>query len=93
MITKLWNTNHRPERVRPAFEASRQRLRLDYIDSYIMHTPFAFLPGSEQDPRDEHGNVMYDDAVTLVDTWRGMESLVTTGAAGPSAWQTSRSRS
>src|SRR3954463_11617135 len=32
VITKLWNTNHRPERVRPAFEASLARLRLDYVD-------------------------------------------------------------
>lgn len=22
VVTKLWNTNHRPERVKPAFEAS-----------------------------------------------------------------------
>jgi diketogulonate reductase-like aldo/keto reductase len=28
VTTKLWNDNHRPERVKPAFEASRQRLRL-----------------------------------------------------------------
>src|ERR1700744_4924179 len=25
LATKLWNTNHRPERVEPAFEASRER--------------------------------------------------------------------
>src|ERR1700729_2526041 len=27
VTTKLWNSNHRPERVKPAFDASRQRLR------------------------------------------------------------------
>src|SRR3984957_8451968 len=32
VITKLWNTNHRPERVKPAFEASLKRLQLDYVD-------------------------------------------------------------
>ena len=32
VTTKLWNTNHRPERVRPAFEASLRRLQLHYID-------------------------------------------------------------
>src|SRR6201985_178325 len=26
VTTKLWNTNHRPDRVGPAFEASRDRL-------------------------------------------------------------------
>jgi diketogulonate reductase-like aldo/keto reductase len=42
ITTKLWNTNHRPERVKPAFDASRRRLQLDCIDCYIIHTPFAF---------------------------------------------------
>jgi diketogulonate reductase-like aldo/keto reductase len=39
VTTKLWNNNHRPERVKPAFEASRQRLRLDYVDSYLVIPP------------------------------------------------------
>ena len=79
MTTKLWNTNHRPERVEPAFEASMDRLGLDYLDLYLIHTPFAFQPGDEQDPRDQNGNVIYDRGVTLLDTWRAMESLVDSG--------------
>ena len=77
--TKLWNSNHRPERVKPAFDASRRRLQLDDIDCYLIHTPFAFQPGDEQDPRDEHGRVIYDSGVTLVDTWRALERLVDDG--------------
>ena len=61
--TKLWNTNHRPERVKPAFEASHRRLQIDYVDCYLIHTPFAFRPGDEQDPRDERGQVIYDSGV------------------------------
>ena len=79
VTAKLWNTNHRPERVQPAFEASLQRLGLDYADAYLVHTPFAFQPGDEQDPRDQNGNVLYDDGVTLFETWRAMESLVDRG--------------
>jgi aldehyde reductase len=79
VTTKLWNTNHRPERVEPAFEESLKRLRLNYLDLYLMHTPFAFQPGDEQDPRDQNGNVIYDSSVTLLDTWRAMESLVDGG--------------
>jgi alcohol dehydrogenase (NADP+) len=79
VTTKLWNTNHRPERVEPAFEASLKRLRLDYLDLYLIHTPFAFQPGEDQDPRDENGNVIYDKSVTLLDTWRAMEQLVDGG--------------
>ena len=49
VATKLWNNNHRPERVKPAFEASLKRLQLDYVDLYLIHTPFAFQPGDDQD--------------------------------------------
>jgi alcohol dehydrogenase (NADP+) len=79
VTTKLWNTNHRPERVEPAFDASLDRLRLKYLDLYLMHTPFAFQPGDEQDPRDQDGNVIYDGGVTLIDTWSAMEDLVDSG--------------
>jgi diketogulonate reductase-like aldo/keto reductase len=79
VTTKLWNTNHRPERVKPAFDGSRRRLQIDTVDCYIIHTPFAFRPGDEQDPRDEHGQVIYDSGVTLVDTWRALERLVDEG--------------
>ena len=76
ITTKIWNTNHRPERVRPAFDGSRRRLQIDYVDCYVVHTPFAFQPGDEQDPRDANGKVIYDSGITLTDTWRGMEALV-----------------
>src|SRR6202161_1254121 len=74
--TKLWNTNHRPERVKPAFEASLKKLQLDYLDLYLIHTPFAFQPGDVQDPRDSDGNVIYDKGVTLLETWGAIEKLV-----------------
>src|SRR6516225_11110110 len=79
VTTKLWNSNHRPERVEPAFKASLDRLGLEYLDLYLIHTPFAFKPGDEQDPRDENGDILYDHEVTLLDTWRAMESLMDHG--------------
>src|SRR3954471_22187001 len=79
IATKLWNNNHRPERVKPAFEASLKKLQLDYVDLYLIHTPFAFQPGDEQDPRDANGNVIYDKGVTLLETWRALEELVREG--------------
>jgi alcohol dehydrogenase (NADP+) len=79
VTTKLWNSNHRPERVEPAFEASLERLRIKYLDLYLIHTPFAFQPGDDQDPRDQNGNVIYDGGVTLLDTWKAMETLVAHG--------------
>jgi len=79
VATKLWNTNHRPERVKPAFEASLRKLQIDYLDLYLIHTPFAFQPGDVQDPRDANGNVIYDSSVTLLDTWGALEELVDEG--------------
>lgn len=79
VTTKLWNTNHRPERVKPAFESSCRRLRLDYIDCYLIHTPFAFQPGDDMDPRDGDGKVIYDRGISLGDTWRALEGLVDGG--------------
>lgn len=79
VTTKLWNTNHRPERVKPALDASLRRLRLDHVDCYLIHTPFAFRPGDEQDPRDKSGQVIYDPGVTLVETWHALERLVDDG--------------
>ena len=79
VTTKLWNTNHRPERVEPAFQGSLERLGITYLDLYLSHTPFAFQPGDDFDPRDKDGNVIYDRDVTLLDTWRAMETLVDHG--------------
>jgi diketogulonate reductase-like aldo/keto reductase len=79
VTTKLWNTNHRPERVKPAFDASCRRLQVDYVDCYIIHTPFAFRPGDDQDPRDDQGRVIYDSGVSLLETWQALERLVDDG--------------
>jgi diketogulonate reductase-like aldo/keto reductase len=79
VTTKLWNNNHRPERVKPALKASLHRLGLDAADLYPVHTPFAFQPGDDQDPRHPDGDVIYDDGVTLEETWAAMETLVDEG--------------
>src|SRR6201995_2879870 len=79
VTTKLWNNNHRPERVRPALQASLHRLGLDVADLYLVHTPFAFQPGDDQDPRHPDGAGIYDDGVTLAETWSAMEALVDEG--------------
>lgn len=82
ITTKLWNSNHRPARVAPAFEASLDRLRIKYLDLYLIHTPFAFQPGDNPDPRDQQGNVIYDREITLLDTWKALETLVDRGKCG-----------
>ena len=36
---KLWNTNHRPEHVRPDLEETLKDLQVSYVDSYLIHWP------------------------------------------------------
>lgn len=42
VTTKLWNADHGYDRARAAFDASLQRLGLDYMDLYLLHWP---VPG------------------------------------------------
>ncbi|MGI9822433.1 aldo/keto reductase [Agromyces sp. Marseille-Q5079] len=39
ITTKLWNDDQGTESVRTAFELSRERLGLDYLDLYLIHWP------------------------------------------------------
>ena len=49
----------------------------DEIPALGFHTPFAFAPGDEQDPRDANDRVIY--GVRLLGTWGVMERLVDAG--------------
>ena len=44
VTTKLWNSDHGYQAALDAFEASLERLGLDYIDLYLIHWP---LPGKQ----------------------------------------------
>lgn len=48
VVTKLWNTAHRPEDVEPTCRLSNEKLGLGYIDLYLLHWPMAFdtVPGN-----------------------------------------------
>ncbi len=51
-----------PERVKPAFRGQSQETPARLRGSlYLIHTPFAFQPGDEQDPRDANSSVVYDE--------------------------------
>ena len=86
VTSKLWNTYHRPQRVRPACEKTLGDLGLDYLDLYLIHFPIAlefvdfdqryppggFDPGAAE-PR------MQIDPVPLHETWAAMEELKQSG--------------
>lgn len=45
VTSKLWNDSHVPEQVRPALEISLRKLRLEYLDLYLIHWPVALRHG------------------------------------------------
>lgn len=87
VTSKLWNTYHAPEHVRPAVERSLSDLGLDYLDSYLIHFPIAlkFVPFEQRYPPEW----VYDPGaanprmefapVPIHDTWQAMEELVSAG--------------
>lgn len=44
VTTKLWDTDHGYEKAKQALQTSLDKLGLDYVDLYLIHSP---LPGKE----------------------------------------------
>uniref|UniRef100_A0A480JVB4 Aldo-keto reductase family 1 member C3 isoform 1 n=1 Tax=Sus scrofa TaxID=9823 RepID=A0A480JVB4_PIG len=77
-LCQLWATFFRPELVRPALERSLKKLRLDYVDLFIIHVPITMKPGEELLPKDASGKVIFD-TVDLRDTWAALEKCKDAG--------------
>jgi len=89
VTSKLWNTYHAPEHVRPAMERSLNDLGLEYLDLYMVHFPIAlaFVPFEQRyppewihDPAFPERGMKLDDTPLHV-TWSAMEKLVDEGLA------------
>jgi D-xylose reductase len=87
ITSKLWNTFHDKENVKPALEKTLQDLGLDYLDSYLIHFPIAqpYVPFETRyppewifDPEAEQPEMKLAP-VPLFETWQAMESLVEDG--------------
>jgi D-xylose reductase len=87
VTSKLWNTYHKPEHVRPALEKSLHDLGLDYLDLYLIHFPIAleYVPFDERYPPgwffdpDAASPKMHPLRVPISDTWQALEELVRAG--------------
>ena len=87
ITSKLWNTYHAAEHVRPALEKSLQDLQLEYLDLYLIHFPIAskFVPFDHRYPPEwifdpaAAAPKIEIDPIPIRETWEAMEDLVTQG--------------
>lgn len=87
ITSKLWNTYHYPDHVRPAIKRSLSDLGVDYLDLYLIHFPIPlrhvpietrYPPGWIYDPEAENP-CMQTTAVPIADTWGAMEAMQRAG--------------
>ncbi|XP_057816658.2 non-functional NADPH-dependent codeinone reductase 2-like [Cryptomeria japonica] len=73
--SKLWGTDCYPQDVIPALRKSLEALKLEYLDSYLIHWPFALKKGTM------YPFLTPDDvvAIDIEGVWRAMESCVELG--------------
>lgn len=75
VCTKLWNTRHKRKSVVEACRESLAKLKLDYIDLYLIHWPVAYIEHGNDpiNPVDSStGKLVYSDT-HYTETWLGME--------------------
>ncbi|XP_068155947.1 1,5-anhydro-D-fructose reductase-like [Drosophila tropicalis] len=80
IVTKLPLTLNRPHEVESTFKKSLGLLQLDYVDLYLIHTPFTVFANEDGSiKKDKDGLVMVDPTTDHVATWAEMEKLVEKG--------------
>lgn len=79
ITSKLWNSDHAPERVEAAIRKSLADLQLDYLDLYLMHWPVAFKTGHEQ--AGSAADQWSLDEMPLQLTWKAMVDCKNKGLA------------
>ncbi|KAE8356985.1 NADP-dependent oxidoreductase domain-containing protein [Aspergillus coremiiformis] len=80
ITSKLWNSQHHPDVVEKALDECLAEIELEYLDLYLVHWPVSFKTGNELFPlvansSVEGGDVIIDDSISIVDTWKAMTKL------------------
>ncbi|KAK4454493.1 NADP-dependent oxidoreductase domain-containing protein [Podospora aff. communis PSN243] len=92
ICTKVWNHLHQPEDVKWSIRNSCSKLRVDYVDLFLVHWPIAAEKNDDRTPKiGPDGKYVIDKQLTEnpEPTWRAMEELMDAGLArsiGVSNW-------
>ena len=79
ITSKLWNTDHKKDRVEPALKRINDQLGLDYLDLFLIHWPVALREGM-MFPKEPYDLLSLKE-VPLTDTWEGMAKCKDKGLA------------
>lgn len=80
IVTKLGPGGNRPSTVEKYFKKSLSLLQLDYLDQYLVHTPFTFKEvEGENHPKDAEGTMLMETDTDLIAIWKEMEKLYDAG--------------
>ena len=79
ITSKLWNDAHAFGQVIPALQDSLKKLKLDYLDLYLIHWPVAFRNGIDFPKRPD--DYLTPEEAPIIDTWLQMEKAKNDGMA------------
>ncbi|KAM3421652.1 hypothetical protein BST61_g2037 [Cercospora zeina] len=92
ICTKVWNHLHEPDEVKWSLQSSMKKLKVDYLDLFLVHWPIAAEKDENYNPKlNEKRQYVIKEGLTKDPrpTWRAMEEIYESGKAraiGVSNW-------
>lgn len=80
ITSKVWNTYHSRERVKLCLQKTLDRLKMDYLDLYLIHWPVSFQDDDLNNfPKQDNFRIALKTDVDLTDVWLGMQDVKNKG--------------